>query len=50
MVNISAFLYVPDTYKLSEWEKIEYCVDSMQYLIVDQYLIFITDNGNKFPI
>ena len=33
MENISASLYILDTYKLSEWKKTEYCTDSMQYLI-----------------
>ena len=47
MANIFAFLYVLDTYKLSRWKKAEYYINSMQYLIVDQYLIFTTDNGKK---
>ena len=31
-------------------EKAEYWADSMQYLIADQCLIFIIDNGETFPI
>ena len=31
-------------------ENIEYCIASMQYLIDDHYLVFIKDNGMKFPI
>ena len=31
-------------------KKAEHCTDSMQYLIADQYLVFISDNSKKFPI
>ena len=47
--NIGIDIYgMPMVILCHGWKKTDYCADSMQYLIADQSLIFITDNGKKF--